>query len=116
MPVTLWSCLLVSAAAAGRGGAPPSLRDWPNVLEVQNTWLFDEGSNFGYAARAPGAASASITGPAPDWGLGSRGIPVIEVDVAVVAVPPQPPAGGGRAAVTGSAFAAVECKSGLCPS
>ena len=47
-----WAYLL-AVVTAGICGPPlveqPDLHDWPNVLAVQGTWLFDQGSNFGWS-------------------------------------------------------------------
>ena len=48
---------------------PPSLADWPNVLSVEGTWLFDKGSNFGYQAHQTQMAHGGM--PLASW-LSSR--------------------------------------------
>ena len=50
-----------------------SVFDWQNVLG--DSWLFDQGSTFGYRPERGG--SVGLRGPAPDWSLGDSGIPLI---------------------------------------
>ncbi|CAJ1406111.1 unnamed protein product [Effrenium voratum] len=63
-----WLCLAVVWPSLA------SILEWPDVLG--NTWLFDQGSTFGYRPEADGQAAA-IRGPAPDWSLGSNAVPLI---------------------------------------
>ena len=104
---------VVAAALLGclNGAAAANPRHlWPNVLAPQGTWLFDRGSNFGWAIKALSGSRHTFVGPAPDWALGSRAVPEIEFDVEAVA--PAAATGGEAAAGGGGSFAAVPCRAG----
>ena len=96
--------------APARAAAANPRHLWPNVLAPQGTWLFDRGSNFGWAIKALSGSRHTFVGPAPDWALGSRAMPEIEFDVEAVA--PAAATGGEAAAGGGGSFAAVPCRAG----
>lgn len=91
--------LLFIIAAAALVPSPTLRQDWPNMLA--NAWLFDSGSNFGYSLRQQGKGYV-IIGPAPDWALGDRDIPVLEIDALVTTM--------RKDLNNHRAFAAVECR------
>ena len=80
---TLLLLLVAFASASTQMGELRGQRGaWPNVLAVQGTWLFDQGSNAGYSVRQ-GPHGGAIAGPSPDWALGSHGTSLFEYDVSV---------------------------------
>ena len=96
-------------AASVSASSAAAAASWPNVLSPKDTWLFDHGSNFGWAAKETSGGKHSFSGPAPDWSLGNRAVPNLEFDVelhsSVEAPAPPLTAGGGN-------FAATPCKEG----
>ena len=75
---------LLLAAVVGAASPHNSPRAWPNVLDERDTWLFDYGSNFGWRALETRGGQHALVGPAPDWSLGNRAVPSLEVEVDVL--------------------------------
>jgi len=101
LALPLLRALLLAGASKSVGGSargsssatrplPGPREAWPDVLAVQGTWLFDQGSNSGYSVRQGGAphGGSALVGPAHDWALGSHANPLFEFDIAVGAHPP----------------------------
>jgi hypothetical protein len=97
---------LLLAAVVGAASPHHSPRAWPNVLDERDTWLFDHGSNFGWRALETRGGQHALVGPAPDWSLGNRAVPSLEVDV-LLGDGPASVAAADEAA--GGSFAAVPC-------